>query len=83
LITNRSKRRCPVCDRDVKKGVLVCRSRGHDFRAAAMASNTPTYGQPPAYGQQPGYGQPASAPFAPGDGQPWSSAPDDQNQPPS
>jgi hypothetical protein len=41
LVTNRKKSRdCPVCGRDVKKGLTVCRSCGYDFRTAA--SHTPT-----------------------------------------
>jgi hypothetical protein len=36
LVTNRKKGRdCPVCGNTVKKGLLVCGSCGHDFRAAA------------------------------------------------
>jgi hypothetical protein len=34
LITNRGKSRdCPVCGRGVKKGAVVCKSCGYDFRA--------------------------------------------------
>jgi hypothetical protein len=41
LVTNHKKSRdCPVCGRDVKKGLTVCRGCGYDFRTAA--SPTPT-----------------------------------------
>jgi hypothetical protein len=32
LITNRKKRDCPVCGHSVKKGQMVCKNCGHDFR---------------------------------------------------
>jgi hypothetical protein len=35
LVTNKSKRTCPACGRNVKKGLLVCTGCGFDFEAAA------------------------------------------------
>jgi hypothetical protein len=52
LVTNRSKSRsCPVCGRDVKKGLVQCGNCGYDFRAqlqqpAGYAPPTPG-GYPP------------------------------------
>lgn len=36
LVTNKKKRQCPVCGHDVKKGEVVCRTCGFDFRYGAM-----------------------------------------------
>lgn len=35
MVTNKSKRTCPACGRNVKKGLLVCTGCGFDFAAAA------------------------------------------------
>jgi hypothetical protein len=35
MVTNKGKRTCPVCGRNVKKGLLVCTGCGFDFAAAA------------------------------------------------
>jgi hypothetical protein len=35
LVTNKSKRTCPACGRNVKNGLLVCTTCGFDFAAAA------------------------------------------------
>lgn len=45
LVTNKSKRTCPACGRNVKKGLLVCTSCGFDFAAAARGHG---YGAGPA-----------------------------------
>lgn len=38
LVTNKKKARdCPVCGQDVKKGLTMCASCGHDFAKAASA----------------------------------------------
>jgi hypothetical protein len=34
--TTKSKRTCPVCGHEVKKGLTVCGECGHDFRIAAQ-----------------------------------------------
>ena len=40
LVTNKSKRTCPACGRNVKKGLLVCSACGFDFAAAARGQST-------------------------------------------
>lgn len=51
LVTNKSKRTCPACGRNVKKGVLTCAGCGFDFAAAARGQ---AYGGPvPPPGQYP------------------------------
>lgn len=35
LITGRNARKCPACGHRVKKGEVVCKKCGHDFRLAA------------------------------------------------
>jgi hypothetical protein len=37
MVTNKSKRTCPACGQNVKKGLLVCTHCGFDFAAAARA----------------------------------------------
>jgi hypothetical protein len=47
VVTNKSKRTCPACGRNVQKGLLVCTNCGFDFAAAAR-------GQGRGAGTQPG-----------------------------
>jgi hypothetical protein len=55
LVTNKSKRTCPACGRNVKKGLLVCTGCGFDFAAAAR-------GQGHGAGYQQGPYPPAAPP---------------------
>lgn len=41
LITNRSKRSCPVCGNNVKKGEMVCKKCGYDFRLGRIPDQQP------------------------------------------
>jgi hypothetical protein len=50
LVTNKSKRTCPACGRNVKKGLLVCTTCGFDFAAAARGQS---YGPGPQQGPYP------------------------------
>jgi hypothetical protein len=47
MVTNKNKRTCPACGRNVKKGLLVCPNCGFDFAAAARAQG---YGAGPRQG---------------------------------
>jgi hypothetical protein len=38
LMTRPSKRTCPVCGEEVKKGRTTCKKCGHDFAAAGTAA---------------------------------------------
>jgi hypothetical protein len=42
LVTNRSRRACPVCGKDVKKGLTVCKNCGYDFAARRQPSQPGT-----------------------------------------
>jgi hypothetical protein len=44
LMTRRKLRTCPICGNDVKKGVTVCASCGHDFASADAARSMPANG---------------------------------------
>jgi hypothetical protein len=46
LVTNKGKRTCPACGRNVKKGLLVCTACGFDFAAAVRGQ-----GYPPGFQQ--------------------------------
>ena len=35
LVTNKTKRTCPACGHNVKKGLVACNGCGYDFAAAA------------------------------------------------
>lgn len=41
LVTNRSKRQCPQCGNDVKKGLLECKKCGYDFRVQQQTNAPP------------------------------------------
>src|SRR5712672_1376716 len=50
LITNKSKRTCPACGRNVKKGLLACTACGCDFAAGAGGQGYgPSYPPPGPY----------------------------------
>ena len=44
LMTRPSKRACPACGEDVKKGRTKCKSCGHDFAAVATPAVASTQG---------------------------------------
>ena len=41
VVTNKSRRTCPACGRNVENGVLVCPGCGFDFAAAAPGQDAP------------------------------------------
>jgi hypothetical protein len=45
LVTNKSKRACPACGRNVKKGLIICSACGFDFAAAAKGQAGGPQGQ--------------------------------------
>jgi hypothetical protein len=48
LVTRpKARRTCPACRAEVKTGMTVCPSCGHDFRAAASGPATPPLPPPP------------------------------------
>lgn len=53
LVTNKSKRSCPACGKNVKKGLLGCPNCGFDFAAAARAQQGYGGGFPPPGPQYP------------------------------
>jgi hypothetical protein len=50
LVTNKSKRTCPACGRNVKKGLLACTGCGFDFAAAARGHTYSPSAPPPSLG---------------------------------
>jgi hypothetical protein len=53
LVTNKSKRTCPACGRNVKKGLLTCTACGFDFAAAARGQGYGPGSHPGPYPPQP------------------------------
>ena len=45
LVTNKAKRTCPACGRNVRKGLLICPGCNFDFAAAARGQG-PNVGYP-------------------------------------
>ncbi len=45
VVTNKSKRSCPACGNNVKKGLLACPTCNFDFAAAARNGGIPPHGQ--------------------------------------
>jgi hypothetical protein len=69
LVTNRKGRDCPVCGRGVKRGMIQCKSCGHDFRATGHAAPQAGWAAPPPAAPQAGWAPaafpPPTAGFAP------------------